>query len=397
MPAATAGGRAYRRLFAAHVLGLLATGITTVALALIAFDLVGDGSGAVLGTALAIKMAVNIVVTPLVAGIAARLERRRWLAALVAVRAGTVGLIPFLDQVWHIYALIAVFQTASAAFVATYLAAVPSLLPGEEDYARAVAKSRIAYTLEGLLSPLAAAGLLLVVEPGGVFAAAAVLFLVALPVILGTAFPACEAGTAAVPPRQFGAFGRLLAVPALRGGLALSAAAITVSAMVTVNTVVLVQGAFDLDERSAAIALAAFGAGGVAAALALHRLIGGQSERRVMLSAGALMAGLLVAGSVLPGYGSLLALWLALGATSTLAQLPLASLIRRYGRPEERLGLYAGHYAFDHAILLVAYLAAGWIVVEDGMSIAFVGLGLAAGLMVALAALVWREAPPRPG
>jgi hypothetical protein len=48
--------RSYYRLFAAYVLALFATGVATVALALFAFDLSGDDSGGILGTALSIKM-----------------------------------------------------------------------------------------------------------------------------------------------------------------------------------------------------------------------------------------------------------------------------------------------------------------------------------------------------
>ncbi len=48
--------RTYRHLFAAQVISLLGTGLMTVALGLLAFDLAGAEAGAVLGTALAIKM-----------------------------------------------------------------------------------------------------------------------------------------------------------------------------------------------------------------------------------------------------------------------------------------------------------------------------------------------------
>lgn len=47
--------RAFRHLFLAQVVALLGTGLATVALALLAYDLAGDRAGEVLGTALAIK------------------------------------------------------------------------------------------------------------------------------------------------------------------------------------------------------------------------------------------------------------------------------------------------------------------------------------------------------
>jgi len=62
----------YARLFAAHVVALLGTGLMTVALALLAFDMAGERAGAVLGTALAIKMIAYVGLAPITAALAAR-------------------------------------------------------------------------------------------------------------------------------------------------------------------------------------------------------------------------------------------------------------------------------------------------------------------------------------
>ena len=51
--------RTYRHLLAAQVVALTGTGLATVALGLLAFDLAGDAAGMVLGTALTIKMAAH--------------------------------------------------------------------------------------------------------------------------------------------------------------------------------------------------------------------------------------------------------------------------------------------------------------------------------------------------
>ena len=48
--------RTYRHLFLAQVVALVGTGLATVALGLLAYRLAGKDAGAVLGTALAIKM-----------------------------------------------------------------------------------------------------------------------------------------------------------------------------------------------------------------------------------------------------------------------------------------------------------------------------------------------------
>ena len=46
----------YRALFFAQVIALVGTGLLTVALGLLAFEIAGDAAGSVLGTALTIKM-----------------------------------------------------------------------------------------------------------------------------------------------------------------------------------------------------------------------------------------------------------------------------------------------------------------------------------------------------
>ena len=49
-----------RHLFAAQVVALVGTGLATVALGLLAWDLAGEDAGSVLGTALAIKMVAYV-------------------------------------------------------------------------------------------------------------------------------------------------------------------------------------------------------------------------------------------------------------------------------------------------------------------------------------------------
>ena len=68
--------RTYRRLLAAQVIALAGTGLSTVALALLAYDLAGADAGMVLGTALAIKMVAYVGIAPIVGSIAHRLPRR---------------------------------------------------------------------------------------------------------------------------------------------------------------------------------------------------------------------------------------------------------------------------------------------------------------------------------
>ena len=64
--------RTYRHLFLAQVIALVGTGLATVALGLLAFELAGAEAGAVLGTALAIKMIAYVGVEPVASAFAER-------------------------------------------------------------------------------------------------------------------------------------------------------------------------------------------------------------------------------------------------------------------------------------------------------------------------------------
>lgn len=93
---------AYRKLFTAQIVALLGTGLLTVALGLLAFDLAGGQAGAVLGTALTIKMLAYVFVAPVMAAFVERLPRNAVLVCADLVRAGIALALPFIDQVWQI-------------------------------------------------------------------------------------------------------------------------------------------------------------------------------------------------------------------------------------------------------------------------------------------------------
>ena len=90
--------RTYRHLFTAQVIALVGTGLMTVALGLLAYELAGADAGAVLGTALAIKMLAYAGVAPVAQAFADRLPRRSLLVALDLVRAAVALCLPFVTQ-----------------------------------------------------------------------------------------------------------------------------------------------------------------------------------------------------------------------------------------------------------------------------------------------------------
>jgi hypothetical protein len=95
--------RTYRNLFLAQVIALVGTGLATVALGLLAYDLAGVEAGAVLGTALAIKMIAYVVIAPIASAFAVKMPRRAMLVALDLIRATVAVMLPFVTEIWQVY------------------------------------------------------------------------------------------------------------------------------------------------------------------------------------------------------------------------------------------------------------------------------------------------------
>ncbi|MCB1343542.1 MAG: MFS transporter [Pseudooceanicola sp.] len=390
MLAALRTNPAWRRLFAAQVIALSGTGLATVALGLLAWQIAGDAAGQVLGTALAIKMIAYVTLSPIAAALTVHLPRKPLLVALDLLRAAVVLLLPFVTQVWQVYVLIFVLQAASAAFTPAFQALIPEVLPEEADYTRALSLSRLAYDLESLLSPMLAAALLTVVS-------FPVLFLGTVAGFLGSALMVLRAP---LPPRapvpQRGIWDRTtrglrlyLGTPRLRGLLAVNFAVAAAGAMVLVNTVVLVKSAFGLGEPQVALALAAFGGGSMAAALALPRLLDRWPERPPMLGGPALMALAVALGPLATALPALMALWLLAGLGYGLALTPGGRLLRRSGTRDDLAALFAAHFALSHACWLLTYPLAGWLGTAAGMPATFLTLAALSLLGLVTALRLW--------
>src|SRR5699024_8639319 len=77
----------YAKLFSAQVIALLGTGLLTVALGLLAFDIAGGDAGIVMGVAMTIKMVAYVAVSPIATALTARLPRKALLIGADLIRA----------------------------------------------------------------------------------------------------------------------------------------------------------------------------------------------------------------------------------------------------------------------------------------------------------------------
>ncbi|MEQ8395407.1 MFS transporter [Thalassobaculum sp.] len=388
--------RVYRRLFTAQVIALFGSGLTTVALGLLAWDLAGGDAGRVLGTALALKMVAYVTVAPIAGAIAHRVPRRALLIGLDLARAGVVICLPFVTEVWQIYVLIVVLNVCTAGFTPTFQATIPDILPDEAEYTRALSLSRLAYDIEALASPTLAAAALAVMTYDPLFAINAAAFLVSAALVASVTLPAARA-----PERTRGVLANLgfglhayLATPRLRGLLALSLAVAGAGSMVIVNTVVYARDLLGRSETDVALLFAASGAGSIVMALVLPRLLDRVADRTVMLTGGAALVVSMGLGLLQPGFLALGALWLLIGAGSSAVQTPAGRLLRRSARDGDRPAVFAAQFALSHLCWLLAYPMAGWIGADYGMTAAFATSAALVVIGIGGAATLWPRRDP---
>ncbi|MDP2081055.1 MAG: MFS transporter [Pseudotabrizicola sp.] len=387
--------RTYRHLFAAQVVALLGTGLATVALGLLAFDLAGDDAAMVLGTVFFIKMVAYVGIAPIAGAFADRVPRRALLVTLDLVRAGVALCLPFVTEVWQVYVLIFLLQSASAAFTPTFQATIPDVLPEEARYTRALSLSRLAYDLENIASPTLAALLLAVMSYNSLFLGTVVGFAASAVLVVSVLLPSPK------PSSPRGVYDRTtrgiriyLATPRLRGLLALNLAAASAGAMVLVNSVVLVRSTLGLDAAALAWTMFAFGAGSMIAALVLPRILDRVPDRPVMVAGAALMVlTLLSLAADMAALGLewpfLLAAWLLVGLGYSAVLTPSGRLLRRSAHAEDRPALFAAQFALSHACWLLTYPLSGWLMTQFGPVVALGLLAALAGIGALTALRQW--------
>ena len=400
---AVLANRTYRHLFLAQIIALIGTGLATVALGLLAYDIAGGNAGAVLGTALAIKMIAYVGVAPIAGAFANKVPRRGLLVSMDVIRAAVALCLPFVTQVWQVYVLIFVLQSASAAFTPTFQATIPDVLPDERDYTRALSLSRLAYDMESLTSPILAAALLTVISFHWLFSGTAVGFVASALLVVSTTLPRAKPveDAGGIYDKTTRGTRIYLKTPRLRGLLALTLAAAAASAMVIVNTVVIVRG-LGLSQRDVALTMAAFGAGSITAALTLPRILDRVADRTVMLIAAALLTLTLAVMALLTVtmgradsyWYVLIAGWIVMGLAYSASVTPSGRLLRRSANADDRPALFAAQFALSHVCWLIAYPLVGQLGARVGMAAAFGAMAAIAAVGTLAAVRLWPANDP---
>jgi len=381
----------FRRLFAAQVVALTGTGLATVALGLLAYDLAGERAALVLGSALTVKMVAYVLVGPVVGAVADRVPRRRLMLAANLVRAAVVLALPGVTALWQVFVLIGVLQVASATFTPVFQSVLPDIVTGEQDYTRALSAAQLANSLETVLSPLLAAAALLVLSYSSLFVGTAAGFAVSAVLVAATVVPP-------VAQRAPGGFGSRLfrAVPQLRGLLALNAVVATVGVISLVTTVNVVRDLLGGTDAEVGLLLAVSGAGTAAAAACSPWLARRASVRTVMLAGAGVSLGAAAATVLLglyPSWTAAVLAWALVGLGPGWIMVNTGRLLRTSSGPGQRPALFSAQFSLSHACWLVTYPLTGWLTVTLGFAGTWIVLAVLTVAGTGVAVALW----PRTG
>ena len=373
--------RNYVLLFTSQIISLLGSGVTTVGLALFAYQLAGGESAtAVIGSALFLRILAFLLFSQPAGVLADRFNRKHILVAADVLRFGLLALFPFITEIWQVYTLIFLINAVTAFFTPTFEASIPEVV-GEKQYVRALSYSRIAVDIEAVAAP-AVAGLLVIwlgvrwvfwFDAFTYLGSALLVLLVAMPFVkkkfvplsVATFLTELTVGTRII-----------LREPSLRQAIILSFAEALAGAAAIVATVVYIHEVLGYDNTAFALVMAGLGLGSTLTAIALGRATGryekGKLDRetlhgrrhiwtRYSLIGGGLILGLLLLPGVLkPSIVVFAIMWFLNGSGQAMIAISSSTLLAEHTEEAERGRAYAAHFALTHAFWLITYPAIGY-------------------------------------
>lgn len=404
--------RNYLLLFSAQIVSLLGSGVTTVGLALFAYQLMGGESATfVIGNALFLRILAFLIFSQPAGVIADRVNRKWILIVADILRFGLLALFPFVTEVWQVYLLIFLLNAVTAFFTPTFEASIPEVV-GNEQYVKALSYSRVAVDIEAVAAP-AIAGLLVALLGvrwvfwfdaftylfSGmlvVFAVMPVVSRKSIPLSVKVFFTEIQTGTRII-----------LREPSLRQALILSFAEALAGAAAIVATIAYVRDELARGDVAYALMMAALGLGSTIGAILLGRATGRYEKgadtkstlhqrrhvwgQRSLILGGIILGLVLLPGIFVPPILVFALLWLLNGAGQSLIAIPSSTLLAEHSDESERGKVYAAHFALTHACWLITYPAIGYAAADFGTPLTFTVAGVVCLVITAIAFLIGRS------
>jgi len=381
----------FTKLFVAQIIALVGTGLSTVALSLLAYDMAGGRAGTVLGIALAFKMIAYVFFAPIIGGIVHRVSRKSFLITMDALRALIVLLMPFVSEIWHIYVLIFLLNLFSAGFKPVFQAVIPDILNNDEQYGKALAYSRVAYDLENILSPTLAGIGLLFFTYTGLFVFNSVAFVISALIIIITLLPKpkpVERSGNFIDEITYGIVS-YFKTPRLRSLLVLYIGIAVGSSMVIVNTVIYVKEYLMLPDTTLALFFACSGLGSMFMAFT-YPVIAKQLNDKSIIQLGILTLSIsLFFMSYEPSFNFALINWFLIGTGLSLSQIPAGKIVNMSANPNDRTAYFSAQFSLSHMCWLIGYLAAGQLAYIFGFSFTAIFFACIVSICLIYSVLFW--------
>lgn len=356
----------FRQLYLAQTVSLFGDALTWLGLALLAFELAGKSAPVVLAGALTLRVTAFTLLSPVAGVLADRFDRQPILMFTHLGRMLLVCLLPFVQSIWQIYALVLGLNILNAFFAPTYQATIP-LVTGEADYRQAIALSGTTYQILGVFGPGFAGVLALFIGARDLFFWDGVSFLIAA-ISIGTLPGGLRSDVTTATQRRVGSIGsdilagteRLWADAPIRYGLMLQLVASIAGAQILVNTVGYVQGTLHQTAVEYGWVMMGFGLGATLGTIAIGILPQYRSKIMTLLAGGA-MINVALLGANYVGLAPLILLWAIAGCGQSLINLSLQTLIADRTPTNMQGRVYGAHFAWSHLWWAGAYPLAGWL------------------------------------
>ncbi len=356
----------FARLYTAQAISLLGDALTWLGLALLAVELAGDSAPGVLATALTCRIVAFIVCAPIVGMIADKLERKLILVGTHLIRMLLVGLLPFVQTIWQLYAIVLFINIFHACFTPTYQATIP-VVTQPQEYAPAMALASASYQTLSTIGPGLAGVMAGWLGARTIFWLDSGSFLLAALVILSVRQPLTVVSSIAEISPQTSYWSRLTIGTKvlfgdgfLRYALSLQLVGAIIGGQVLVNTVGYIRSILHLGDREYGWAMMAFGVGMVIAAL-IVAATQTYLARHWLMFGGAILMVIAMFFADRATFLGLILLWLCVGIGKNAIDLPTQIAIGDRIPKHQQGQIYAAHFAWSHLWWGIAYPLAGWL------------------------------------
>ncbi len=264
----------FLRLYLSQTISLLADAFTWVGIALLAFQLGGENSAAILSTALTLRVTAFIIFGPYAGVLADRIDRKKIMYITHFIRMAIVGCLPFVTEAWQIYLLIFFLNIFNSFFTPAFKAAIPQSIKSEENYSSGIALSNATNQLLAVLGPSLAGGIAAWLDARQIFFVdvasfiIAAVFILSLPSLLIERTQKGNVIQAKVWTDIIKGTRLLFIDKAIRFALLIELVSAIAGAQILVNTVRYIKRQLQLTDKHYGYVMAAFGIGAAIAAFA---------------------------------------------------------------------------------------------------------------------------------